>query len=77
MQLRRIATAGQIVLISFWKAELLLHETTAAIEILLALLQVLNTRWEAAGNTMRTFLELARVSGASFSPAICIDGSNK
>lgn len=66
MQLRRIVTAGQICLISFWKGELLLHEATVAIEVVIALCEILNTRWEAAAKVLLTFRELARVSGTSF-----------
>jgi hypothetical protein len=65
MQLRRIATAGHIVFIAFWKGELLPNEAAAAIEIVLALCQILNTRWEAAAKVRLDFEMLTRASGES------------
>lgn len=66
MQLRRIATAGHIIFIAFWKGELLPHEATSMIEVVLNLCQILNTRWEAAAKVIIAFETLAHASGELF-----------
>lgn len=74
MQLRRIATAGHIVFIAFWKGELLPHEAISMIDIVLSLCQILNTRWEAAAKVSLAFKALSDASGGVFVPTITTRG---
>lgn len=63
MQLRRVATSVELVLIAYLKGELLTKEAEDALSNAMRLFEVLGTRWQSSNRLGATVRETAKTLG--------------